>query len=65
MAQTIEAFVGNALDEAKISPLHKRIVGLIAAGYFFDVIDFTILGALIPFILKSGFTSAGEAEGRE
>ena len=61
MAQTIEAFVGNALDEAKISPLHKRIVGLIAAGYFFDVIDFTILGALIPFILKSGFTSAGEA----
>ena len=61
MAQTIEAFVGNALDEAKISPLHKRIVGLIAAGYFFDVIDFTILGSIIPFILKSGFTSPGEA----
>ena len=38
MAQTIEAFVGNALDDAKISPLHKRVVGLIAAGYFFDVI---------------------------
>ena len=34
MAQTIEAFVGNALDEAKISPLHRRVVGLIAAGYF-------------------------------
>jgi MFS transporter, putative metabolite:H+ symporter len=61
VAQTIEAFVGNALDEAKISPLHVRIIGLIAAGYFFDVIDFTILGSLIPFILKSGFTSPGEA----
>jgi MFS transporter, putative metabolite:H+ symporter len=61
VAQTIEGFVGNALDEAKISPLHVRIIGLIAAGYFFDVIDFTILGSLIPFILKSGFTSPGEA----
>src|SRR5262252_3719660 len=61
MAQTIEAFVGTALDDAKISPLHRRIVALIAAGYFFDVIDFTILGSLIPYILKSGFTTAGEA----
>jgi MFS transporter, putative metabolite:H+ symporter len=61
MAQTIEAFVGSALDEAKISPLHRRVIGLIAAGYFFDVIDFTILGSLIPYIIKSGFTTPGEA----
>src|SRR6201981_199235 len=61
MAQTIEAFVGSALDEAKISPLHRRVIGLIAAGYFFDVIDFTILGSLIPYIIKSGFTSPAEA----
>ena len=61
MAQTIEAFVGTALDDAKISPLHRRVIALIAAGYFFDVIDFTILGSLIPYILKSGFTSPAEA----
>jgi putative MFS transporter len=61
MAQTIEAFVGSALDDAKISPLHRRVIGLIAAGYFFDVIDFTILGSLIPYIIKSGFTTPGEA----
>jgi MFS transporter, putative metabolite:H+ symporter len=61
MAQTVEAFVGNALDGAKISPLHRRVIGLIAAGYFCDVIDFTILGSLIPFIIKSGFTTPGEA----
>jgi MFS transporter, putative metabolite:H+ symporter len=61
VAQTVESFVGNALDEARISPLHVKIVALIAAGYFFDVIDFTILGSIIPFILKSGFTSPGEA----
>ena len=60
MAQTIEAFVGNALDEAKISPLHRRIVGLIAAGYFFDVIDFTIFGALVPFLLQSKFATGAE-----
>jgi MFS transporter, putative metabolite:H+ symporter len=61
MAQTIEAFVGAALDEAKISPLHRRVVALIAAGYFCDVIDFTIFGSLVPFILKSGFATAPQA----
>ena len=48
MAQTIEGFVGNALDDAKISPLHVKVVALIAAGYFFDVIDLIVLGSLIP-----------------
>src|SRR6202795_3058760 len=60
MAQTIEAFVGNALDEAKISPLHRRVVGLIAAGYFFDVIDFTVFGSLVPFLLQSKFATGPE-----
>jgi putative MFS transporter len=60
VAQTIEAYVGNALDEAKISPLHQRIVGLIAAGYFFDVIDFTIFGSLVPYILQSKFATGPE-----
>src|SRR5215467_1662862 len=53
VAQTIEGFVGKSLDEAKISPLHTKIIGLIAAGYFFDVIDFTILGSLNPYLTKS------------
>ena len=60
MAQTIEAYVGNALDTAKISPLHKRVVALIAAGYFFDVIDFTIFGALVPYIIGSKFATGAE-----
>jgi len=58
VAQTIEGFVGKSLDEAKISPLHVKIVGLIAAGYFFDVIDFTILGSLNPYLTKSFATPA-------
>ncbi len=59
-AQTIEGFVGHALDEAKISPLHRRIVALIAAGYFFDVIDFTVFGSLVPFLLQSKFATGPE-----
>jgi MFS transporter, putative metabolite:H+ symporter len=58
--QTIENFVGAALDDAKISPLHRRIIGLIAAGYFFDVIDFTVFGSLVPFILLSKFATGAE-----
>ncbi len=59
-AQTIEGFVGNALDDAKISPLHRRVIGLIAAGYFFDVIDFTVFGSLVPLILASKFATGPE-----
>ncbi len=60
VAQTIEGYVGNALDTAKISPLHKRVIALIAAGYFFDVIDFTIFGALVPYIIASKFATGAE-----
>jgi MFS transporter, putative metabolite:H+ symporter len=56
--QTIEGFVNAALDDAKISPLHRRVIGLIAAGYFFDVIDFTVFGSLNPFLTKSFATPA-------
>jgi putative MFS transporter len=60
-AQTIEGFVGAALDDAKISPLHRKVIALIAAGYFCDVIDFTVFGSLVPFIIKSGFGAAADA----
>ncbi len=60
-AQTIEGFVGRALDDAKISPLHIKIISLIAAGYFFDVIDYIVQGSLFPDMIKSGFTTPGGA----
>ena len=59
-SQTIEGFVGAALDDAKISPLHRKVIALIAAGYFFDVIDFTVFGSLVPFILQSKFATGAE-----
>ena len=61
MAQTIEGFVGKALDEAKLSPLHIKVIALIAAGYFFDVIDLIVLGSLIPDMIQSKFATGAEA----
>ncbi len=57
MEQTIESYVGEAMDDARMGPLHWRVLGLVAAGYFFDVLDFTIFGALVPDLLKSGFVT--------
>jgi len=61
VAQTIEGFVGKALDDAKISLMHVKVVALIAAGYFFDVIDLIVLGSLIPDMLQSKFATGAEA----
>jgi putative MFS transporter len=59
--QTIEGFVGAALDDAKITPLHVKVIALIAAGYFFDVIDVIVLGSLIPDMIQTKFATGVEA----
>jgi MFS transporter, putative metabolite:H+ symporter len=61
VAQTIEGFVGASLDDAKISPLHIKVVALIAAGYFFDVIDLIVLGSLIPDMIQTKFATGAQA----
>jgi MFS transporter, putative metabolite:H+ symporter len=58
MAQSIEGFVGASMDNARLSPIHYRVFALIAAGYFFDVADYVILGSLIPDMTHSGFATA-------
>jgi putative MFS transporter len=60
MAQTIEGFVGSSLDDAPMSPIHWRVFALIAAGYFFDVCDYVILGSLIPDMVRSGFATPAQ-----
>ena len=60
MAQTIEAYVGAQMDDAKLGPIHWRVFALIAAGYFFDVSNFIVLGALVPNMIHSHFLTPGE-----
>jgi MFS transporter, putative metabolite:H+ symporter len=62
MAQTIEAFVGDAMDNTPMGPIHWRVLALVASGYFIDVIDYTMFGAMTPDLINSGFmTAAGAA----
>jgi MFS transporter, putative metabolite:H+ symporter len=62
MAQTIEAYVGEAMDNTPMGPIHWRVLALVASGYFVDVIDYTMFGAMTPDMINSGFlTAAGAA----
>src|SRR6202051_4390378 len=56
-AQTIEAYVGESMDNASMGRIHWQVLALVASGYFCDVIDFTIFGALVPDLIKSGFVT--------
>lgn len=60
MARSIVAYVDETLDNARLGPVHKRVLAIITAGLFFDVIDFIILGSLVPDMLRTHFaTPAG------
>lgn len=61
MAQTIQDFVGKTLDDAPLTKTHYRVIALIAAGYFFDILDLIVLGALIPDMVATNFATAAEA----
>ncbi|HEY3848328.1 MAG TPA: MFS transporter [Acetobacteraceae bacterium] len=61
MAQTIEAYVGEAMDTAPMGLIHWRVLALVASGYFVDVIDYTMLGAMTPDMISSGFMTASDA----
>ena len=61
MAQTVEAYVGDAMDRTPMGPIHWRVLALVASGYFVDVIDYTMFGAMTPDMINSGFMTAGGA----
>jgi MFS transporter, putative metabolite:H+ symporter len=57
MTQSIEAFVGSAMDNAKLSAVHYWAFALIAAGLFFDVSNFIVFGILVPNMLQTHFAT--------
>jgi MFS family permease len=60
LARSIVDYVDEVLDNARFGPFHKRVLAIITAGLFFDVIDFIILGSLVPDMLRTHFaTPAG------
>lgn len=57
MAQSIVTYVDSSLDDAEMGAIHYRVLALITFAYFFDVIDFIILGSLVPDMIRSGFAA--------
>lgn len=60
MAQSIVAYVDAALDGAEIGRIHRRVFAIVTAGLFFDVIDFIILGSLVPDMVRSNFATPAQ-----
>jgi MFS transporter, putative metabolite:H+ symporter len=60
MVQSIVSFVDSTLDNAKMGPIHRRVLALITFAYFFDVVDFIILGSLVPDLIRSGFAAPAQ-----
>jgi putative MFS transporter len=60
VAQSIVAYVDAALDGAEIGRIHRRVFAIVTAGLFFDVIDFIILGSLVPDMVRSNFATPAQ-----
>jgi putative MFS transporter len=60
VAQSIVAYVDEALDDAQIGRIHRQVFAIVTAGLFFDVIDFIILGSLVPDIVRSNFATPAQ-----
>jgi MFS transporter, putative metabolite:H+ symporter len=60
VAQSIVAYVDNVLDDAEIGRIHRRVFAIVTAGLFFDVIDFIILGSLVPDMVRSNFATPAQ-----
>jgi MFS transporter, putative metabolite:H+ symporter len=55
--QSIERFVGAAMDNARLSSVHYWAFALITAGLFFDVSNFIVFGVLVPDMLQTHFAT--------
>ena len=60
VAQSIVAYVDTVLDDAEIGRIHRRVFAIVTAGLFFDVIDFIILGSLVPDMVRSNFATPAQ-----
>jgi MFS family permease len=56
--QSVQSFVAEGLENAKLSPLHMRVIALITAGFFLDLVDVAVFGSLVPDMVRSNFATA-------
>lgn len=55
----MEANIGARLDKLPLSGFHWRLLGLIAAGMYFDSFDIYIAGTVLAAMIHSGKSTLG------
>ncbi|HUD87829.1 MAG TPA: MFS transporter [Xanthobacteraceae bacterium] len=59
MPQSIATYVAAQMDDAPMTSFHWRVVALISAGFFLDLVDVAVFGSVVPDMVGSGFASRG------
>ena len=59
-AQSVQSFVAEGMEKAKLSPLHVRVIALITAGFFLDLVDIAVFGSLVPDMVRTNFATVPE-----
>jgi MFS transporter, putative metabolite:H+ symporter len=59
MGRSIATYVAETLDDAPMTSFHRRVVALITAGFFLDLVDVAVFGSLVPDMVSSGFATQG------
>ena len=54
-----ERQIGARLDRLPILPFHRRLLGLIGAGMFFDSFDIYLAGSVLGELIHSGWSDIG------
>lgn len=60
MAQSMATYVAETMDDAPMTSFHWRVVALISAGFFLDLVDIAVFGSVVPDMRASGFATPGE-----
>jgi MFS transporter, putative metabolite:H+ symporter len=55
--QSISTYVAEAMDDAPMTSFHWRVVALICAGFFIDLVDIAVFGSIVPDMRASGFAT--------
>ena len=56
-AVSVESFVAERMDNAPLTSFHWRVVFLISAGLFLDLLDIAVFGSLVPSMVQSHFAT--------
>ena len=57
IGQSVENFVAETMDDAPLTSFHWRVIALISAGLFLDLLDIAVFGSLVPQMVRSHFAT--------